>query len=102
MQTLRHSAVCEMARAGLTLPQIAAVTGHLNVTVNSIIERYVVDRDSLGAQAMKALHRNRGGQDDDFAETKELEYRDWLPRDARPPVDSAPLPKLGSLAQTPR
>jgi integrase len=59
---LRHSAVNNLERAGNTLSQIAAVTGHSRETVQRMIDtHYGVDRDAeMADQAIKNLEDYRG------------------------------------------
>lgn len=66
LATLRHSAVCRMERADISLLQIAAVTGHNLARVHTIITRYAVDREGFAASAMMKLHQADGGHADDF------------------------------------
>lgn len=66
LATLRHSVVCRMERAGVSLIEIAAVTGHQLARVHTIIARYAVDREGFAASAMMKLHQAEGGQATDF------------------------------------
>ncbi|HBY44263.1 MULTISPECIES: tyrosine-type recombinase/integrase [Alphaproteobacteria] len=95
LATLRHSAVCRMERAGVSLIQIASVTGHKLARVHSIIARYAVDREGFAAAAMMKLNQVGGGDAGDFvdddpfagvdakAELKSV-YRSPPPNPARP------------------
>ncbi|WP_341020786.1 hypothetical protein [Brevundimonas diminuta] len=95
LYTLRHSAVCRMERAGVSLLEIASVTGHRLAHVHSIIARYAVDREGFAASAMMKLNQADGGNADDFidddpfagvdakAELKSV-YRSPPPNPARP------------------
>ncbi|MCA8928580.1 MAG: hypothetical protein KDC18_10965 [Alphaproteobacteria bacterium] len=53
-QLLRHTAVCEMADAGVSVPQIASVTGHTLQSVYSILSRY---HRATAAQAEAAFKK---------------------------------------------
>lgn len=48
---LRHTAVTELATAGCTVPQIAAITGNTLRSVEQILERYLVRTSDLAASA---------------------------------------------------
>lgn len=48
---LRHTAVTELAIAGCTVPEIAAITGHTIASVEAILERYLVRTSELAAAA---------------------------------------------------
>lgn len=50
---LRHTAVTELAIAGCTIPEIAAITGHTIKSVYSILERYLVTNSALAKVAMQ-------------------------------------------------
>ncbi|MFN4287537.1 MAG: tyrosine-type recombinase/integrase [Brevundimonas sp.] len=57
LKWLRHSCVVQLARAGCTVPEIAAITGHAIQSVHSILQRYL-PRDSqvaANAQAKRGL-----------------------------------------------
>lgn len=57
LKELRHSCVVMMARAGCTVPEIAAITGHTLASVEQILQRYL-PRDSTvarNAQAKRGL-----------------------------------------------
>lgn len=49
-QTLRHTAIVRLARAGCTHSQIAAISGHTEASAASILQRYL-PRDSEVAEA---------------------------------------------------
>jgi len=49
LRWLRHSCVVQLARAGCTVPEIAAITGHALSSVTSILEFYL-QRDSTVAE----------------------------------------------------
>lgn len=49
---LRHTAVTELALAGCTIPEIAAITGHTIKSVYSILQRYLVLSTGLADAAM--------------------------------------------------
>jgi site-specific recombinase XerD len=53
LRYLRHTAVTRLAEAGCELPQIAGVTGHSIKSVEAIIDRYLIRRRRLAAQAFK-------------------------------------------------
>lgn len=48
---LRHTAVTELAIAGCTVPEIAAITGHTITSVEAILERYLVRTSELAQAA---------------------------------------------------
>jgi integrase len=50
LRQLRHSCIVQLARAGCTVPEIAAITGHTLGSVNSILSVYL-PRDSAVARA---------------------------------------------------
>lgn len=55
---LRHTVVTMLYRAGATIPEIAAITGHTISSVNQIIERYGVrDEITAGNALQKRLDR---------------------------------------------
>lgn len=56
LRQLRHSCVVQLARAGCTVPEIAAITGHSLGSVNSILSTYL-PRDSTVA---RNAQRKRG------------------------------------------
>ena len=66
LQTLRHSCVVHMARAEEPLADIAQITGHSLVTVDQIMEKYLVRTDERGAEVKKRMNRKAGGRDSDF------------------------------------
>jgi hypothetical protein len=49
---LRHTAVTELAIAGCTIPEIAAITGHTIKSVHAILQRYLVMSSALADTAM--------------------------------------------------
>lgn len=49
LKWLRHSCVVQLARAGCTVPEIAAITGHTLTSVESILQKYL-PRDSTVAR----------------------------------------------------
>lgn len=49
LKWLRHSCVVQLARAGCTVPEIAAITGHSIASVEQILQRYL-PRDSQVAR----------------------------------------------------
>jgi hypothetical protein len=55
---LRHTAVMILFRAGATIPEIAAITGHTIGSVNRIIDRYGL-RDAITAGN---AFQNQGGR----------------------------------------
>lgn len=69
LRTLRHSAVCEMIKAGASLFEIAGVTGHKAADLVKIIERYAIDLEGFGAAAVRKVNEMNGGSEDDFEET---------------------------------
>jgi len=50
LKQLRHSCIVQLARAGCTVPEIAAITGHALGSVNSILSVYL-PRDTTVARA---------------------------------------------------
>lgn len=57
---LRHTAITELAAAGATVPQIAAISGHTVGSVEQILERYLVRTSTLADEAIgKRLRRER-------------------------------------------
>jgi integrase len=50
LKQLRHSCIVQLARAGCTVPEIAAITGHALTSVNSILSVYL-PRDTAVARA---------------------------------------------------
>ncbi len=50
LKQLRHSCIVQLARAGCTVPEIAAITGHALGSVNSILSVYL-PRDTAVARA---------------------------------------------------
>lgn len=63
LKWLRHSCVVELARAGCTVPEIAAITGHTPASVYAIIKKYL-PRDSTvarNAQAKRGLVERMAG-----------------------------------------
>ncbi len=82
LRALRHSAVCRYIRGHLTLPQIAAITGHSPISVHRIIVRYAIDPRRTADEALKQLNREDGGVDDDFIDD-DLDTQDWVGDDER-------------------
>ena len=60
-QQLRHSAIANLQRAGNTIPEIAAVTGHNRSTVTKMLDcHYGIDRDEeMAANAIERLEKYR-------------------------------------------
>jgi hypothetical protein len=54
-QDLRDTAVTWLARAGATLPQIAAITGHSLGSIHSIMKHYLAITPELGDVAIELL-----------------------------------------------
>lgn len=55
---LRHTVVTMLYRAGATIPEIAAITGHTIASVNGIIERYGLrDAETAGNALAKRLEK---------------------------------------------
>jgi integrase len=81
LQTLRHSAVCDMISAEVGLAQIASVTGHTFATVHHIMKRYALDRDRFADEAMMKRNRARGGSDADFTRRAPIQNQDGLARE---------------------
>lgn len=52
LQKLRHSCVAELARAGCTVPEIAAVTGHSHHTAHLILSSYLPPDNTVAWNAM--------------------------------------------------
>lgn len=59
---LRRTAVVRMARAGLTLPQICAVTGHSYRTAQDIIRHYLPRDAEVAASAIRKLDESVEGK----------------------------------------
>lgn len=76
-RTLRHSAICEMARHGLNDVQIASRTGHSIATIAQILERYMVDRQGVARTAAIKQHVASGGSEDDFEPASMVQIKDW-------------------------
>lgn len=60
---LRHTAITELAQAGGTVPQIAAVSGHAIESVETILNRYLVRTKALAEQACEKRLAWLGGQE---------------------------------------
>jgi integrase len=58
----RHLGVIEMARAGLSIPQIASRTGHSPATAADIIARYMPDQERIALEATLQLEEYRRGE----------------------------------------
>lgn len=54
-QDLRDTAVTWLARAGCTVPQIAAVTGHSETSVHSILKHYLALHPELADAAIARM-----------------------------------------------
>jgi hypothetical protein len=54
-QDLRDTAVTWLARAGSTLPEIAAVTGHSLTSIHNIMKHYLAITPELGDVAVDKL-----------------------------------------------
>lgn len=80
LRTLRHSAVCEMATLGLNTVLIASITGHKFNTIETILERYAIDRHGFAREAAIRRHVAVGGSASDFAPAAEAIGRDWQGR----------------------
>lgn len=67
LRALRHSCVVQLARAGCTVPEIAAITGHSPHSVEQIIRRYLPrdNRVAWNAQAKRGLIGTDGAQESD-------------------------------------
>ncbi|THB86408.1 tyrosine-type recombinase/integrase, partial [Salmonella enterica] len=52
---LRHSACVRLARAGATVPEISAVTGHSIQTASAILKRYLPRDPEVAANAIKKM-----------------------------------------------
>ncbi len=52
---LRRTAVCALAEAGCTTPEIAAITGHSQATISRIMEVYLKSTRKLADAAMRKL-----------------------------------------------
>lgn len=77
-RTLRHSAVCEMARLGLTDLEISSRTGHKLLSLASILPRYMVDREGVARAAAIKQHMAAGGSKEDFLpENVRAHIKDW-------------------------
>lgn len=74
IQSLRHSAVCNMVCAKLHPYKIAAITGHANITVNNIIKHYSIDTNAFAAKGMSELYRHYGGDEQEF---DDIELLTW-------------------------
>jgi hypothetical protein len=56
---LRRTAVVHLGRAGCTVPEIAAITGHSLTVTQAILEDYLPRDSEMAAAAMKKLKRYR-------------------------------------------
>ena len=54
-QDLRDTAVTWLARAGCTIPEIGAITGHSSETIHAILKHYLVQHPELAENAMQKL-----------------------------------------------
>lgn len=54
-QDLRDTAVTWLARAGCTVPEIGAITGHAHDTIHAILKHYLVEHPELAENAMHKL-----------------------------------------------
>lgn len=54
-QDLRDTAVTWLARAGCTIPEIGAITGHSHETIHAILRHYLVEHPELAENAMQKL-----------------------------------------------
>lgn len=70
LQTLRHTCVVKLISDGVHPYTIAAMTGHKYKSIDQIMERYGIRTADAAMQALKALNRANGGQDEDFGEYK--------------------------------
>jgi integrase len=71
LRTLRHSCVVQLCRAGCTVPEIAAITGHRLGTVHEILKRYL-PRDNVvawNAQVKRGLIAESDVQSDSSSTT---------------------------------
>jgi len=65
-QDLRDTAVTWLARAGATLPEIAAITGHILASIRTIMKHYLAISPELGdagiekADCMDGTRRDQG------------------------------------------
>lgn len=77
-RTLRHSAVCEMARLGLNDNDISSRTGHKLLSLASILPRYMVDREGVARAAAIKQHIATGGSEEDFLpKNTRAHMKDW-------------------------
>lgn len=93
LNTLRHSACCEMARRGLTDIEIASRSGHRIDRVSQILERYILDRQGLARGAAVKQHIASGGSASDFRFDMASEVKDRHGDSSRLPFYRGPLAK---------
>ena len=55
---LRRTAVVRLARAGCTIPELAAITGHTLASVHRILESYLPPDKVVATNAIKKLQRH--------------------------------------------
>lgn len=102
LRTLRHSAVCEMAKSHLSTSQIASRTGHDISRAENIIQRYMLDRQGVADAAAVQQHIAAGGSADDFLLTKERETKDWIGDTSKLPYFRSPSPRIPKKRGRPR
>lgn len=77
LRVLRHSAVCEMSRLGLTETKIASRTGHLLGQITTILDRYMLDRQGVARAAAIEQHIAAGGDASDFIQDAAPAMQDY-------------------------
>ena len=60
---LRRTAAVQLAEAGCTAPEIAAITGHAIESTQKILETYVPRTSTMARNAMLKLERNKSGSE---------------------------------------
>lgn len=102
LRTLRHAAVCEMAKRGLTSVQIATRTGHKIDKVENILLRYLIDRDGVADASAVQQHIASGGSADDFILVLDRAPRDRLGDTSKLPYYKPLAPKVPKKRGRPR
>jgi integrase len=60
---LRRTAMVRLAEAGVTVPEIAAISGHTIETTTRILEVYLSRNFAMAKAAIRKLERNKTGRD---------------------------------------
>lgn len=102
LRTLRHSAVCEMAKSRLSTSQIASRTGHDISRAGNIVQRYLLDLQGVADASAVQQHVAAGGSANDFLLTKERETKDWIGDTSKLPYFRSPSPRLPKKRGRPR